>query len=332
MALFLLAALVLAGAVIPYSKNITTSGAGVFGGRKVTATMENLALEAVAFAREPIATALGSSPAANDSFEYGPAGQDTILGAAVDPGQAPGPSRDSLITYKVQNGDTLYGIAAYFGISLDTIVNANPGVKARLLQVGDELNVLPTTGVVYTTRDGDTLESVANYFGVPEEKISEFNKLVNFGFLGVGVNLVIPGVKNISFAYKGLNSLPNFSANFIKPVEGYNWGALHHYNAVDIANSCGTPIRAAAEGLVVPDDNFGDGQSGWNGGYGSFVLIEHPFGTNVRTRYAHLEKVLVGIGDYIKQGQEIGLMGDTGDASGCHVHFEVYGAQNPFAK
>ncbi len=89
---------------------------------------------------------------------------------------------------------------------------------------------------------------------------------------------------------------------------------------------------AAAEGLVVPDPQIPNTTDGWNDGYGNFVLIEHPFGNDVRTRYAHLEKVLVSIGDYVKQGEVIGLMGETGDASGCHVHFEVYGAQNPFAK
>jgi len=119
---------------------------------------------------------------------------------------------------------------------------------------------------------------------------------------------------------------------FIMPADGYNWGQLHHYNAVDISNKCGTPVRASAEGLVAPDENFGSGVGGWNGGYGNFVLIEHPFGDGVMTRYAHLSKVLVNIGDYVKQGQEIGIVGETGDATGCHVHFEVYGAENPFAK
>lgn len=347
MAVFLLAALIVFGELFPYDgkegdskKGGTDFFAGslaadlAIGGRGSANALSGLALQAAAFAREPLATALGSSlpPNANDSSDYNLSGQATILSAVIDAGEAAGPSRDGLIKYRVQNGDTLYGIASYFGISLDTIVNANPGVKAKSLRVGDELSILPTSGAIYTARDGDTLESVANYFGVPEEKISQFNKSVNFGALEAGMNLIIPGVKNISFSYKGLNSLPNLSADFTEPTEGYDWGALHHYNAVDIANSCGTPVVAAAEGLVVPDDNFGKGDGGWNGGYGIFVLIEHPMGDGIRTRYAHLSRALVGIGDYVKQGQEIGLMGDTGDATGCHLHFEVYGAQNPLAR
>ncbi len=117
---------------------------------------------------------------------------------------------------------------------------------------------------------------------------------------------------------------------FIMPTQGFNWGRLHNHNAVDIANACGTRVVAAADGLVVPDPNFGDGTSGWNGGYGLFVFLEHPNGT--KTRYAHLSKILVSIGGYVKQGSVIGFMGETGEATGCHVHFEVYGAENPFAK
>jgi murein DD-endopeptidase MepM/ murein hydrolase activator NlpD len=119
---------------------------------------------------------------------------------------------------------------------------------------------------------------------------------------------------------------------FSLPVIGWNWGQLHNYNAVDIANQCGTPVQAAAEGLVVSDAELGSGSGGWNDGYGSFVLIEHPNGT--KTRYAHLDKTLVKAGDYVARGEEIGMMGNTGSThgpTGCHIHFEVYGAKNPFA-
>lgn len=260
---------------------------------------------------------------------------DVSLGEATikDLGAPVGSSfdRSGMILYKVQSGDNLSKIAAYFGISVDTIVNANPGIKARALKTDQMLNILPTTGVVYQARSGDTLDSISNNFGISKDKILQFNQSVNFSALDPGVSIIIPGGTNASVLAAGA-ALPNFNSEFIMPANGYDWGILHHYNAVDIANSCGTPVVAAAEGLVVPDDAISYTPDGWNEGYGNFVLIEHPFGDNVRTRYAHLETVLVQVGDYVKQGQTIGLMGETGDATGCHVHFEVYGAQNPFAK
>lgn len=302
-------------------------GRGVLGGLAPEAVAaEDPLLSAMVYGKTPVVLGLPSVDPASVPFD------DSFATSLVDTGEPIGPvfSRDNLIKYAVRRGDTLSGIAAYFGISFDTLANANPTVRARYLQPGDELNILPTSGIVYKTADGDSLESVADYFNIPMEKIAEFNKSVNFTALGAGISLVIPGAKTGFVASK--SSLPNFNSSFIKPTDGFNWGILHHYNAVDIANSCGTPVVASAEGLVVPDDSFGDGRGGWNGGYGGFVLIEHPFGDGVRTRYAHLEKILVNIGDYVQQGTEIGIMGDTGDATGCHVHFEVYGAENPFAK
>ena len=138
--------------------------------------------------------------------------------------------------------------------------------------------------------------------------------------------------KNTEQSSDSAGALPNWNGNFIMPTVGYDWGILHNYNAVDIANACGTPVVAAADGLVVPDKNIPDVLGAWNDGYGDFILMEHAFGNNVSTRYAHLEKILVHIGDFVKQGQTIGLMGDTGDSTGCHLHFEVIGAQNPFVK
>jgi len=250
-----------------------------------------------------------------------------------DGGEPVGPAfdRSGMTTYKVQPGDTLSAIASYFGISVPTILSANPGMTVNRLKVGQSLNILPTTGVVYDSATGDTLQSIADAFGIPSSKITQFNPSVNFGMLDPGTPIIIPGgVLNAQLASAG--ALPNFDSQFIMPANGYDWGILHHYNAVDIANSCGTPVVAAADGLVVPDSEIPYTPGGWNGGYGNFVLIEHPFGNNVLTRYAHLEQVMVQIGDYVRQGQEIGLMGESGEASGCHVHFEVIGAHNPFAK
>ncbi len=328
MAVFLVAGLILYGLFYTTGSGLPNTERGVLGGPiDQSLGPEGIALGMASVFSEAQGASLGDFPPQDGILESG-----ALPGVLDDSGAGfeQASFRDNLLVYRIQKGDTLSGIASYFGVSLDTIVNANPGVRGKLLIPGDELKILPTSGSVYLTHEGDTLESIADYFNVPIESIRSFNKPLDFNSLGAGVNIVVPGVR--AYAAQSKSSLPNFNANFVKPADGFNWGKLHHYNAVDISNSCGTAVVASAEGLILPDDSFGDGKGGWSGGYGSFVLIEHPFGDSVRTRYAHLSKVSVDIGDYVKQGQEIGTMGDSGDATGCHVHFEVYGARNPFAR
>lgn len=185
--------------------------------------------------------------------------------------------------------------------------------------------------ITYTIKRGDNLSKISASFHVSAADILAANPTLNKKFMRAGATIIIPNGVSAILAVKQNAALPNFNGDFIMPTQGYDYGILHNYNAVDIANSCGTPVVASAEGLVTPDPSIPNVLGGWNGGYGDFILIQHPFGDGVRTRYAHLEKMLVQVGDYVKQGQQIGLMGETGDATGCHLHFEVIGAQNPFA-
>ena len=98
---------------------------------------------------------------------------------------------------------------------------------------------------------------------------------------------------------------------------------IHGYNAVDLAAPFGTPIVAAASGRVIVSRS-----GGWNGGYGTYVVIDHPDGT--QTLYAHMSRVAVWQGAQVVAGQVIGYVGSTGRSTGPHVHFEVRGAVNPF--
>lgn len=105
---------------------------------------------------------------------------------------------------------------------------------------------------------------------------------------------------------------------------GWRWGRMHR--GIDIAAPVGTPIVAAASGVV----EF----SGWNsGGYGNMVEIRHADGS--MTRYAHNNRNLVQSGQRVEQGQQIAEMGSTGYSTGPHVHFEVHlpnqGTVNPMA-
>lgn len=240
---------------------------------------------------------------------------------------------NGLRKYRIREGDTLTGIAAKFGITIDTIRWANPETRSTL-RPGRELIILPVSGVIYEVKDGDDLEEIANIFHADIGKIKEYNPEYQEIIATSQGIIIIPdarptGSLGMEATTAGLPDLGDF---FIIPAVGWNWGKLHRYNAIDIANDCGTPVYAAAEGLVISDEVLGDGSSGWNNGYGNFLLIEHLNGT--RTRYAHLQEASVRAGDYVRQGDEIGLIGNTGNThgpTGCHLHFEIYGAKNPFA-
>ena len=108
------------------------------------------------------------------------------------------------------------------------------------------------------------------------------------------------------------------AAGFIWPCDGVvvsgfgmRWGRMHE--GIDIGCAYGTPNRAAASGTVI--------YSGWLGGYGNLVVVDH--GNGLSTAYAHASSLLVGVGQSVSQGETVSLVGSTGNSSGPHLHFEV---------
>lgn len=234
-----------------------------------------------------------------------------------------------ILIYQVQENDTLQSVADRFKITIDTIVQAND-LKSVYLDPGQKLIILPVSGVFHEVRSGENLFSIAEQYRVSASRISMLNGLGEDEPLVAGEKLIIPGAvpkEKLSFS----NPNPQFGSKqdmLRMPTIGWNWGRLHNYNAVDIANKCGTPVYASASGFVENTQS-----EGWNNGYGSFITIRHAAG--VRTVYAHLSAVFVSAGAYVNQGDLIGAIGKSGKvdgASGCHLHFEVHGAENPFTK
>ena len=112
-------------------------------------------------------------------------------------------------------------------------------------------------------------------------------------------------------------------------LEGWNVTdnqGLSSEQAISQLKTYGSNILASADGEVLVSKG-----SGWNGGYGIYVVIKHSNGT--QTLYSHMSATTVSSGDYVKQGQVIGKMGNSGRVNGptgIHLHFEVRGARNPF--
>jgi murein DD-endopeptidase MepM/ murein hydrolase activator NlpD len=143
--------------------------------------------------------------------------------------------------------------------------------------------------------------------------------------------VVTPGMPILPGSGEFLPDAPNRVNGYIWPAQGtltsgygWRWGRMHQ--GIDIAGPVGTPIMAAAPGVVV--------RSGWNsGGYGNLVDIRHSDGS--LTRYAHNSRLLVREGQQVRQGEQIAEMGSTGYSTGPHLHFEVHlpnaGTVNPMA-
>ena len=242
--------------------------------------------------------------------------------------------KDTIKVYVVQKGDTLSEIAEKFGVSVNTIRWANDLGRNGLIKVGQELVILPIDGVKYKVKHGGTLRDIVKKIGGNLEEASVFNDLDPDEELAAGTEVIIPGaeIKEKKKKAKKIRSyITNYGSGkavykgyFMRPVKGgVRTQGLHGKNAVDIASTYGAAIYAAASGKVIIS-KYG----AWNGGYGNYVVISHPNGT--QTLYAHLAKNLVKRGEYVQQGQLIGTMGSTGKSTGVHLHFEVRGARNPF--
>lgn len=235
--------------------------------------------------------------------------------------------------YVVREGDTLSQIAEMFEVNSNTILWANDISRASAIQPGDTLVILPITGVQHVVKDGDTIASIAKKYEGDAEEIISYNQLASAADISVGDTIVVPGgaMHQTSAAPKRSAASPTrvtgsvaVSSNFTHPAPGaVRTQGIHGYNAVDLAAGYGTAIRAAAAGEVIVSK-----PSGWNGGYGNYVVIRH--GNGSQTLYAHLSSNGVGVGAVVAAGEVIGAMGTSGRSTGSHLHFEVRGATNPF--
>jgi len=245
-------------------------------------------------------------------------------------------SREHLITYIVQPGDTVSGIAAKFHLKEQTVEWAN-GLELNpdVVMSGAELIIPPVDGVVHVVEEGDTITKIAHKYKVKPEAIVRYkpNKLYDVqALLRPQQTIIVPGgikpyVVPVVHSYAG--PVPAGAAHgtgrFVWPATGrlttlFNQivcspllGCVHH-SGIDIANIAGTSIKSADSGYVAFAGYRKDG-------YGKLIIINH--GNGFTTYYAHLSVILVRKGQSVGRGQLIGRMGETGNALGVHLHFET---------
>jgi murein DD-endopeptidase MepM/ murein hydrolase activator NlpD len=251
---------------------------------------------------------------------------------AVDTSIADG--KGLLKTYTVRPGDTLTAIANRFGVSAMTINWAN-NLGTKKITVGKELTIPPVNGLVVTTKEGDTLESLAAANKVSADVIYETNGLEDRSLV-VGQTLVLPGAvgqalpKPPRAVVRPVASRSN-GGGTVRPPVSYSGGAFlwpvvggsnyisqyFHYGhyGLDIAADYGSRVRAAGEGTVI--------FAGWKSNGGGYqVWIGH--GSGLFTTYNHMSAVSVAGGQTVAQGQQVGRIGQSGWATGPHLHFEVW--------
>lgn len=247
--------------------------------------------------------------------------------------------------YEVVAGDTLSGIVDKTNIPMDEIIAMNDFIKNEYttLHIGDEIIITvpePELSVVRTEQlyleeayDAEVIYVDNDEWYTTQEKTLQEPST---GFRRAVANITYRNDEEISKEIvkevvvmeavpKIIERGTKIPPTFIKPISGGRLtsrfgrrkaptkGATSTHNAVDWGIPRGSSVVASSGGTVT--------KAGWGGGYGYCVFIKHPGGAE--TRYAHLSKVLVSVGQTVKQGQKIALTGNTGVSTGPHLHFEL---------
>jgi murein DD-endopeptidase MepM/ murein hydrolase activator NlpD len=231
----------------------------------------------------------------------------------------PQPILSRLGQHRVAQGETIEAIASKYNLVRETLIRFNPILKKGMPPIGTLLLIPPINGMRVEVPKGSTWQDLEGYYGVRKDVLFELN-----GCQKNPTVVFIPGTtwdnpKTRGTDYLGLGYYP--LANKAKIGLSYGWQNnptnqqnLFH-SGVDLLAPIGSSVFSADRGIVV--------FAGQQGNYGNLVVISH--GQKFQTRYGHLSKIEVAIGQEVAAGSIIGMVGNTGqpDIAEPHLHFEV---------
>jgi murein DD-endopeptidase MepM/ murein hydrolase activator NlpD len=275
----------------------------------------------------------------------------------------PSRPREEIVKYTVLEGDTIFGIAEKFGLNPETVLWGNYYIlldDPHALKPGQELNILPVNGTYHEWQQGEGLNGVSEFYRVkPEDIINYPANNLDISTIGDFANpsippgtwLIVPngrrefvswsaplGVtrENPAFArVLGPGACDPISGGavgygtFVWPsnshlLSGFDYAPAANHWGIDLAGNECEGVYATDAGVIV--------YAGWNNyGYGNMILVDH--GGGFQSLYAHLSSINVGCGQSVGQGDVIGAIGNTGNSSGSHLHFEIMTSSykmNPF--
>jgi len=182
----------------------------------------------------------------------------------------------------------------------------------------------PRREPVHVVKQGENLYRIAKRYGVSVEELKRANGIRDVTNVQIGTRLRIPS-RSGTRVTKQAAPAPKRQTQFRWPVRGklmskYGRRNGRPHEGIDLAASPGTPIYAAAPGRVIYSDNG-------LGGYGNVVIIKHE--RHFTTVYAHNRKNRVRYGQFVERGDHIADVGQTGRASGPHLHFEIRARKKP---
>jgi Membrane proteins related to metalloendopeptidases len=220
-------------------------------------------------------------------------------------------------TYTAAKSDTLFTIAASCSIPYETIATVN-GISNVDADLNGKTLILPTSAGVFVceTPESSIEIIVGRKYQTAIDKQSKqwytikgrlFYFMPNERFSSTERAFFLDASFRIPLDHAWLSSAYGMR---ISPITG-NW---KFHQGIDLAAPQGTPVYACKRGKVVKCTK-GDPV------YGNYVILQHSSG--MTSVYAHLSKILITAGDTVETGQRIGLVGQTGEATGPHLHFEI---------